>query len=131
MSDKPRLRFLHFEHRSQPLLPGHLFMRRLLGHAGIAAALLSGSLAIGVLGYRYCAGLSWIDALLNAAMILGGMGQVNALDTNAGKLFAAFYSLYAGVAFLATFAVLFAPLAHRLLHRLHLEEEQTNNDPKI
>jgi len=88
----------------------------------LAFAVVSVSLAIGVLGYRFLAGLTWIDALMNAAMILGGMGPVNELSTASGKLFASFYALYAGVAFLAIAAVLVAPFAHRLLHSLHLED---------
>ncbi|MCJ7796008.1 MAG: hypothetical protein MUQ56_04475, partial [Thermoleophilia bacterium] len=80
------------------------------------------SLAIGVAGYRFFAGLPWIDALMNAAMILGGMGPVNEISSVPGKLFASVYALYAGVAFLAIAAVLIAPFAHRLLHRLHLDD---------
>lgn len=104
-------------------MPRPLFLRRLLLHALLALGLIAVSLGIGVFGYRFVAGLSWIDALMNASMILGGMGPVNELATDWGKLFASFYALYAGVAFLAVFAVLISPFAHRLLHRLHLEEE--------
>jgi hypothetical protein len=78
-------------------------------------------LALGVVGYHFTAGFSWLDALLNASMILGGMGPVDTVKTTAGKLFASFYALFAGVLFLAAVGVLVAPLAHRMLHRLHLE----------
>jgi hypothetical protein len=88
----------------------------------LALTVVAVSLAIGVLGYRFFAGLSWIDALMNAAMILGGMGPVNELSTDSGKLFASVYALYAGVAFLAIAAVMIAPFVHRLLHSLHLED---------
>jgi hypothetical protein len=91
-------------------------------HGLLALTVITVSLAIGVLGYRFFAGFSWIDALMNAAMILGGMGPVNELSSDSGKLFASVYALYAGVAFLAVAAVLIAPFAHRLLHRLHLED---------
>jgi hypothetical protein len=84
------------------------------------------SLAIGVFGYRFVAGLSWIDALMNAAMILGGMGPVNELSTDSGKIFASLYALYAGIAFLAIAGVLIAPFAHRLLHHLHFEDSDKN-----
>ena len=122
MTAPPRRRVLHYEHRSQPVIPRRLFVRRILYHAVLACAVVSVSLVIGVLGYRFFAGLSWIDALMNAAMILGGMGPVNELSTTSGKLFASFYALYAGVAFLAIAAVLIAPFAHRLLHSLHLDD---------
>ena len=122
MTTKSKRRLLRYEHRSQPVLPRAAFVRRIVGHALLALSLVAVSLAIGILGYHYSAGLSWLDALMNAAMILGGMGPVNEIQMDAGKLFASFYALYAGVAFLAISAVLIAPFAHRLLHRLHLDD---------
>ncbi len=110
-----------FEHRRQPLLPSAAFVRRVGLHTAIALGIVLGSLVVGILGYHGFEGLSWIDSLLNAAMILGGMGPVNELHTTAGKLFAAFYALYSGVVFLVVAGVLFAPLIHRFLHRFHLE----------
>ena len=110
-----------FEHRSAPLLDRMAFMRRMLRFAGVAAVLVAASLLLGVLGYHFICGLGWIDALLNASMILTGMGPVNEITTNAGKIFASAYALFSGVAFLSIVAVLLSPLAHRLLHRLHLE----------
>jgi hypothetical protein len=115
-----------YEHKSQPLLPPHLFVRRLLIHAGAALFVLLVSLGIGVLGYRLLEHLTWIDALLNASMILGGMGEISPLATDAGKLFASAYALYASVVLLAVAGILVAPIAHRLLHRLHLED--SNDD---
>jgi len=82
---------------------------------------VSGSLALGVLGYHLIAGLSWIDAVVNAAMILTGMGPVNEMTTVGAKLFASFYALFSGVAFLTIVAVLLAPAVHRFLHRFHLD----------
>jgi hypothetical protein len=122
MTNRAHRRVLHYEHRSQPVIPRRTFLRRILYHALLALAVVSVSLVLGVLGYRFLAGLSWIDALMNAAMILGGMGPVNEIATISGKLFASFYALYAGVAFLAVAAVLIAPFAHRLLHSLHLDD---------
>lgn len=113
-----------YEHRRQPLLPGHLFLRRMASHAVVASMFLVVSLAIGVCGYRFIEGMAWIDAVLEAAMILGGMGPVGQLRTSTGKLFAAAYAIYSGVAFLATVGVLLAPLVHRFLHRLHVESAQ-------
>ena len=112
-----------YEHRSEPLLPRVLFIRRLFRHGLIGAAVIACSLAIGVIGYQYLAGFSWLDSLLNASMILGGMGPVNPLTTTAAKLFASFYALFAGIAFLATVGILIAPIAHRILHRLHMEKD--------
>jgi hypothetical protein len=122
MARRPASSVLQYEHRSQPVLPRALFIRRIIYHVLLALTVISVSLAAGVLGYRFLAGLSWIDGLVNAAMILGGMGPVNEISTLPGKVFASFYALYAGVAFLAIAAVLVAPFAHRLLHRLHLED---------
>jgi hypothetical protein len=77
---------------------------------------------IGVVGYHTIAGLPWIDSLLNASMILTGMGPVNPMETDAAKLFASFYSIYSGVAFLSISVVFLAPLAHRILHLFHAEK---------
>jgi len=82
------------------------------------------SLLIGVAGYHFTEGLPWLDSLLNASMILGGMGPVNELHTSGGKLFASFYALFSGIIFLASVAILLAPVAHRFLHRLHLEGKE-------
>ncbi len=111
-----------YEHRSQPLLPRALFIRRLLRHGLVGVLVIVCSLVLGILGYHFLAGFSWLNALLDASMILGGMGPVNPLTTTAGKLFASFYALFAGIAFLATVGIFVAPIAHRLLHRLHMEK---------
>ncbi len=110
-----------YEHRNQPLVPRAVFLRRLVGHVLVAFGVVFGSLALGVLGYHLFEGLPWLDSLLNAAMLLGGMGPVDVLHTTAGKLFASFYSLYAGIVFLVVAGIIFAPVFHRFLHRFHLE----------
>ena len=110
-----------FEHHRAPLLDRAEFARRLARFAAFAGLLVAGSLFIGICGYHFIASLGWVDALLNAAMILTGMGQVDPMTTTAAKLFAAAYALFSGVAFLTIVAVLLAPLVHRFLHRLHLE----------
>jgi hypothetical protein len=110
-----------FEHHRAPLLTRGEFTRRLARFASFAGLLVAVSLAIGVSGYHFIAGLGWVDALLNASMILTGMGQVDPMTTTAAKLFAAAYALFSGVAFLSIVAVLLAPMVHRFLHRLHLE----------
>jgi hypothetical protein len=118
-----------YEHRSQPLLPRLAFIRRLLLHTGVAIGVILGSLLMGVLGYHFLEGLAWIDALVNASMILGGMGPVDVLHTEAGKLFASFYALYSGMVFLVAVGIIFAPVFHRILHRFHLETvDDTSKD---
>ena len=112
-----------YEHRSQPLLARNKFLIRLLKHGSISLGLLLFSLLAGVIGYRIIEGFSWIDALLNASMILGGMGPVNPLTTISGKLFASFYAIFSGVGFLAGASLIITPIAHRILHRLQLEED--------
>ena len=109
-----------YERRHEPLLPLADFLRRLVRHAGIAVAIVVISLAAGMLGYHFFEGLTWIDAFLNAAMILGGMGPINELHTIAGKIFAGVYALYSGLIVLIVAGVLFAPMFHRFLHHFHL-----------
>ena len=112
-----------FEHRSEPLLPTRPFLGRVARFAGLAGLLIAASLAIGASGYHWLAQLPWIDALLNASMILTGMGPVDPMRNTAGKLFASAYALFSGVAFVSMIALLFAPLVHRFFHALHVEVE--------
>lgn len=112
-----------FEHHSEPMASASKFKRRMFRFGTLTAAIILFSLGIGILGYHYIESLSWIDSLLNASMILGGMGPVDTLQTNAGKIFASFYALYSGIILLASVGVLAAPIFHRILHRFHLELE--------
>lgn len=112
-----------YEHHKQPLASRRVFIQRLTYNGLIAFALLMLSLALGILGYHFFGHLSWIDSLLNASMILGGMGPVNPVRTVAGKLFASFYALYSGIILLASIGVLAAPIFHRFLHHFHLSEK--------
>ena len=108
--------------KQRPLLRA-TFAQRLLAHLGIALLLVAFSLAVGMIGYHTLEQLSWIDAFLNAAMLLGGMGPVDPPHSDAGKLFAGLYALYAGLMFIVTAGLLIMPLLHRLLHRLHWDEK--------
>ena len=103
------------------LLPRRQFLGRILrsGLAALAAILLS--LLAGMVGYHWTEGMPWIDAFVNAAMILSGMGPVGELHTAGGKVFAGCYALYSGLALITIAAILLAPLAHRFLHRFHIE----------
>lgn len=110
-----------FEHRREALLPRSQFYRRFLLYGIVSGGIILMSLAIGVLGYHYFENMPWIDALVNASMLLGGMGPVTPLHTEAGKLFASFYALFSGMVLLVAVGVLIAPVFHRILHRFHLE----------
>lgn len=110
---------LHIHHR--PLPPRAVFLRHMLRNASFAAVFVIGSVGFGALGYHAVAGLPWLDATLNAVMILTGMGPVDTLQSPGAKLFAIVYALYSGVAFLTMVAVLFAPVVLRFLHRFHLD----------
>jgi len=112
-----------YERRNHPLLSRAKFMRRVARHLLLGLLLIGIALGMGVLGYHCIGGLSWIDSLLNASMILGGMGPVDPLHSTAAKLFASFYALFSGLAFIGIASLLLAPFAHRLLHRFHIEEK--------
>jgi hypothetical protein len=114
-----------YEHRRQRLLSRRAFAKRLAGHGVWALLLVVGSLSFGTVGFHLLSRQPWLDALLNAAMLLGGMGPVGDLGPASGKIFAALYALYAGLVFLIVAGLLFAPVFHRMLHRFHLD---TDND---
>lgn len=113
-----------FEHRKKPLLNPAEFAKRVSHHFLLASLVLAAGLGIGVVGYHLLAGLGWVDSLLNAAMILGGMGPVDTLRTNVAKIFASFYALFSGLVFIGVATLVIAPFMHRLLHRFHLDEEK-------
>ena len=112
-----------YEVKSEPPLLRKFFARRMCQHAMIAIGLVAFSVALGMAGYGGFEHLSPIDSFLNTAMLLGGMGPVNAPVTAAGKLFAGFFALYAGLVFIVTAALLFTPLLHRLMHRFHWDDK--------
>lgn len=113
-----------YERRKQPLLSRAEFSKRVGRHGLVAFGVLIFGLGIGVLGYHLFAHLNWIDSLLNASMILGGMGPVDPLSTNPAKIFASLYALFSGLAFVGIVSVLLAPFVHRMLHRFHAEERE-------
>lgn len=112
-----------YERRAHRPLTRPQFVRRLVTHIGVAAGLIAGSLFAGMAGYVGFERLSWLDAFLNAAMLLGGMGPVHMPRTTGGKLFAGGYALYAGLAFVAVAGLLLAPFVHRLLHHFHWDKD--------
>lgn len=111
-----------FEHRSKPVLARWQFFVRVTRYTGFSLILILFSLGLGVLGYHFLDELSWIDALVNASMILTGMGPVDPLKNDAAKWFASFYAIFSGVAFLSIVAVFLSPMVHRFLHKHHLDD---------
>jgi hypothetical protein len=112
-----------FERKSEKLVPFPKFLRRMALSILLLLAVLSVALGFGVLGYHEWAGLSWIDSLLNASMILTGMGPIAPMNTTAAKLFASGYALFSGVVFLSSVGLVLSPVFHRILHKFHLDDE--------
>jgi hypothetical protein len=113
-----------YEHRHQKPLTPRQFAWRFVRHFAAAQCVVALSLGAGMLGYMHFEDLAWRDAFLNAAMLLGGMGPVDAPKTDHGKVFAGFYALYAGLVFLVVAGLLLAPVVHRIMHRIHFEEAE-------
>jgi hypothetical protein len=129
---------LSYERRSEPLLPLDDFLKRLARTLAFVFAILAVGLGVGVCGYHWCQGLGWLDSLLNASMILTGMGPVDMPKTAAAKWFGSFYALFSGIAFVTSAGIGFTPIAHRLLHWFHQEthdqegeEEDAQEDPEL
>jgi hypothetical protein len=113
-----------YEHHSAPLLPRHLFWRRMLRHGGMALLAVVISLIAGTAGYHTLGGLPWVNAFENASMILAGMGPADPIHSTVGKIFASLFALYSGVVFLLVAGMLVTPVFHRLLHHFHLERNE-------
>lgn len=116
-------RLLRFESKNQPLLPREAYLRRVFRNFGAAIALILFSLLLGMWGYHYWESQPWIDAFANASMILSGMGPLDSLKTEGGKIFAGLYALYSGLVLVLASGIVLAPVVHRFLHRFHLEDE--------
>ena len=108
-----------FEPKSKPVITKKAFAHRVARWACVTLAMVAGSLYVGMAGYHYLEGMSWVDSLLNASMILGGMGEVDALKTDAGKIFASFYALYSGFFLIICGGLFLVPVFHRILHKFH------------
>jgi hypothetical protein len=118
------------EHRRQKIAPLSFFLLRMLRYGLFATALIMVSVSIGLFGYHFIGGLAWLDSFHMSSMILTGMGPVAEMKTDSAKLFSSFYALYSGVAFLSITAVFFTPIIHRLLHILHVENEEDEPNTK-
>jgi hypothetical protein len=112
-----------YERRADELAPRAVYFKRLLGSLAIALAVIVAGLLIGIAGYHYLAGFDWIDSLLEASMILGGMGPVNPLPSDEAKIFAAVYALFSGLVVLALMGIMLSPVVHRVLHKFHVDEK--------
>jgi len=112
-----------FERRHQQIVPVSVFIKRLAVFFGIAILLILFALFIGIAGYHWIAGFGWVDSLLNASMILGGMGPVNPLTSMAAKIFASFYALFCGLIFIAVMGIILSPIMHRMLHKFHVDDK--------
>ncbi|MGI9137787.1 MAG: hypothetical protein ACR2IM_01985 [Sediminibacterium sp.] len=112
---------MNFEHKSEPIAERSVFYKRVLTHFLWTLLILSICLCIGIIGYKYGGPMSWIDAVHNSSMILGGMGPVVNITTFWGKIFSSFYALFSGVVFITNIGVLIAPIAHRFFHKMNLE----------
>jgi len=112
-----------FESRTEPLASRFVFIRRVIKYVLLGMGVCGAALGIGILGYHYIARFSWIDSVLNASMILGGMGPMGDLPNDGAKLFASFYALFSGLVFISVMGIMLAPAAHRALHLFHLDDE--------
>lgn len=117
-----------YEKRYEKLAPLPVFARRLAASVAVAFLLILGALTIGIAGYRFIAGFGWVDSLLEASMILGGMGPVSPLKTDGAKIFASFYALFSGLIFIGVMGIVFSPIVHRVLHMFHVDERDVEPD---
>jgi|SRR5436190_4454261 len=111
-----------FEHRSDKLAPVSIYVQRIIASLAVACVLILIALSVGVTGYHFLAGFNFVDSFLEASMILGGMGPVHELPTDASKVFASIYALFSGVIFIALMGIILAPVAHRVMHKFHIDE---------
>lgn len=110
---------MKFEHHSEPLISFGSWLKRLANSIWLAVIIIGAALSVGVLGYHMIANLGWVDAILEASMILGGMGAIAPMPNDAAKLFASAYALFSGLVLITTMGIILAPFLHRLMHQFH------------
>ena len=115
--------WLKFERRHEQVAPVSIFVKRLVGSIAMALGLIAFVLCLGIGGYHFIAGYNWVDSLLEASMILGGMGPVKELPTDAAKILASAYALFSGLIFIAVMGLVLSPVVHRVLHKFHVDEK--------
>ena len=123
MAGQRKKSWRRLERRNEKLAPISIYVQRIIASLGIAAVLILIALAVGMIGYHFLAGFNFVDSLLEASMILGGMGPVRELPTDASKVFASIYALFSGVVFIALMGIILAPVAHRVMHKFHIDEQ--------
>jgi hypothetical protein len=122
-SHKAKGNLLRFERRTDKLAPFSIYVQRIMASLAIAVVLILVALSVGILGYHFISGFNFVDSLLEASMILGGMGPVRELPNDASKMFASIYALFSGVIFIALMGIILSPTAHRVMHKFHLDEK--------
>ena len=123
MAGQTQKSWQRFERRHDKLAPFSIYVQRIIASLAIASVLILIALTVGILGYHFLAGFNFIDSLLEASMILGGMGPVRELTTDASKVFASIYALFSGVVFIALMGIILAPVAHRVMHKFHIDDK--------
>src|SRR5438093_1389240 len=118
-----RASFKRFESKRERLAPLQVFVKRVLVSLAIAFCLIAGALLIGLAGYHFIAGFGWVDSLLEASMILGGMGPIKELPRDAAKIFASLYALFSGLIFIGVMGLVLSPVVHRIMHKFHVDEK--------
>jgi hypothetical protein len=112
-----------FERRHDKLAPISIYVQRIVASLGLASLLILVGLSVGIIGYHFIAGFNFVDSLLEASMILGGMGPVRELPNDSAKVFASIYALFSGVIFIALMGIILSPIAHRVMHKFHIDDE--------
>jgi len=122
-SHKLKRRLLRFERRTDKLAPFSIYLQRIIASLALAFVLILIGLSVGIAGYHFIAGFNFVDSLLEASMILGGMGPVRELPSDTAKVFASIYALFSGVIFIALMGIILSPTAHRVMHKFHIDEK--------
>ena len=123
MSKSKKQSWRAFERRSDKLAPVSIYLQRIIASLALACILILIALSVGIVGYHLIAGFNFVDSLLEASMILGGMGPVRELPNDASKIFASVYALFSGVIFIALMGIILSPTAHRVMHKFHIDEK--------
>ena len=120
---KVKRHWLMYERRNEQLAPRSIFIKRIIASLVVALLVIALALLVGIAGYHLIAGYNWIDSLLEASMILGGMGPVKELPDDASKVFASIYALFSGLIVIVLMGIMLSPVAHRVMHKFHVDEE--------
>ena len=122
-SQKSKIDWLSYERRHDQLAPRSVFIKRLIAALAVALGLILIALMVGIVGYHFIAGFNWVDSLLEASMILGGMGPIKELPSDGAKVFASIYALFSGIIFIGVMGIILSPVVHRIMHKFHVDEK--------